>query len=291
MNYVLKSFRSYVLLFNLLTVLFVQACHKGPNDSGAISQLTGDSAAFPALSCSDLTFEWDGRILSHGDLLGKGVSGSVYNLRENGQIVDDLVEKIIVKSDYNGARDAAKVEYFLSQDLKDLYTKTSLRGYFKVESPSSTDGFAAALVKERVNGDTFADLLRLNIINPDTVTSYRESFQIFENKLFEKMLELDKDKKFLWDLHAGNIMFDSKKAEWKIVDAELGAYQAERNKIEAFAYQYTSRRINHPVVEIAALFRARENMSDEEFFRKYLDIYFKTIREYFEDLTEMAEAI
>lgn len=291
MNYALKSFRSYVLQFNLLTVLIVQACHKGNNDTGAISQVTNGSVSVPTLSCSDLTFEWDGRTISHGELLGKGAAGSVYSLRQGGQTVEGLVEKIIVKSDFNAVREAAKGEYLLSHDLKDLYTKTTLRGYFKIESADPREAFAAALVKERVNGDTLADLLRFNVINSDTVASYRESFQIFENKLFEKMLELDKNKKFLWDLHTANIMFDTKKAEWKIVDAELGVYQAEKKRIEEFAFQYKLRGKNHPVVEIAALFGSRENMSDEDFFRAYLDIYFKTLREYFGDLSEMDEAI
>jgi hypothetical protein len=86
-------------------------------------------------------------------------------------------------------------------------------------------------------------------------------------------------------------MFDTKKSEWKIVDAELGVYQAEKKRIEEFAFQYKLRGKNHPVVEIAALFGSRENMSDEDFFRAYLDIYFKTLREYFGDLSEMDEAI
>lgn len=281
----------YFLFLNVVLAFLIQGCRPASDNTRPNSNLSSNALDIPLYSCNNLTFEWYGRTLSQANKIGAGVSGTVYNLKSDGQIVNDLVEKIIIKPDYDAVREAAREEFHLSQELPGLVTKTTLRGYFKIQKSNSDFVYAASLIKEKVDGATLRSLIGRGEINSSTISTYKEPFKRFVDKLLDKVIALNKKNILLWDLHGENIMFDVKKGEWKLVDAKIGPFQREINEITAAANFYTSTNKFHSVVEIVDLLESSKGIRDEKFSKEYLDIYLSAAVEYFDDLSENSSGL
>ncbi|MBF0363403.1 MAG: hypothetical protein HQK49_20445 [Oligoflexia bacterium] len=149
--------------------------------------------------------EKDGTYLL-GNLIGEGNSGMIHALLTSQKEETDWIVKIFKKRQ-GCARDEKIVSMMM--DASDLpFTKTHW------------DGQQDILIKKRIRGITMSEFLgQFNKKSDFDQSPNNSNTQL--KKLEELLLKLMISGIYFQDIHCSNIMFDTKKNEWFIVDANI----------------------------------------------------------------------
>lgn len=221
---VVRNFSVYICCW--IFFFPISACHVNE------SRLDVDSSKWPSSeielvkSCPPTSFTVNGgeQTFHLADMIGKGAVGAVYSLKQSsGEISSSHVIKIIGDQDRRKAYRFAVNESILAANFDQFFVETQFIEFAAYLNDKNKTVYLAALMKQRVNGETLSSLRRNgghSIISvwPKAKLAY-DRLQVFKKELALKMVEQSRRDIYLTDLHPGNIMYDGQR--WYLVDGML----------------------------------------------------------------------
>lgn len=278
----------YKIRFNLsflsILIVFLSSCAPQKISKNNASTYQHDVMPSPFLvrSCDDINIDWLGKNYRLSEKIGSGASGSVYTLRELNARSDskEYVVKIISKADESRVYREAIEEVFIFNEFAGFFTPSWYKGFYKINAPNLTFHYHSFVLKKRVNGLTAHSI----VIGDNAGVSSKElydRFIDFKTKLIKHMTFMAENKNvYLWDLHLGNLMYDTEINRWLLVDANrsVGFDQLIGELYRIIASNRRSRFAQF-YAQITQLLARNKFSQDENFFEQYLNFYFEPIEE------------